>query len=346
MYQEPKSMQVKLQPRNTFSFLIALGFFYLAYLIFFKSGDDFPEIDVNLKDVISYAVLAVEMGGHAVKKIHEENVLNIAQKGLTDEGKAELLTKADLVSNHLILDVLQRFPHLKVVTEEKDTSITDKEADKYRSDSYALWLSVRDILDKMPSKRIPLNDMQVYVDPLDATQEFTENLVEYVTVMVCVAVGDEPIFGAIYRPFYNETVFGVKDWGVMSSNGQKVNLPDRSTVPKRIIVSRSHSGAVQTLAEKSFGNTYTVEPAGGSGYKTLRVVNGTAEIYVHQTAIKKWDTCAGDAVLRALGGAMLDLTGEPLKYGPTSEIVNRNGLIGTVQDPYSYYKLVQPHIPQ
>lgn len=68
-----------------------------------------------------------------MRKIHEENgrhslywlsqcmnkwnsisVLNTAQKGLTDEGKAELLTKADLVSNFLILDVLQRFPRLNV----------------------------------------------------------------------------------------------------------------------------------------------------------------------------------------------------------------------------------------
>ena len=31
-----------------------------------------PEIDVDLKDVISYAVLAIEMGGHAVMKVNEE----------------------------------------------------------------------------------------------------------------------------------------------------------------------------------------------------------------------------------------------------------------------------------
>ncbi len=40
--------------------------------------------------------------------------LHISKKGLTDEGKDELLTKADLISNYLILDVLQRFPKLKV----------------------------------------------------------------------------------------------------------------------------------------------------------------------------------------------------------------------------------------
>lgn len=39
---------------------------------------------------------------------------------------------------------------------------------------------------------------------------------------------------------------------------------------------RSHAGAVEHLAKSSFGDGYTVEPAGGSGYKTLRLVNGTA----------------------------------------------------------------------
>ncbi len=31
----------------------------------------------------------------------------------------------------------------------------------------------RDILDKMPERRLQLSDVQVYVDPLDATQEYT-----------------------------------------------------------------------------------------------------------------------------------------------------------------------------
>ncbi|EYC10084.1 hypothetical protein Y032_0057g2753 [Ancylostoma ceylanicum] len=307
------NMQVRLHARNTFAFIVGAGFLYLAYLIFFKSGDGFPEIDVDLNSVVSYAVLAVEMGGYAVRKIHEENKLNIAQKGLTDEGKAELLTKADLISNYLILDVLQRFPRLKIVTEEKDSSISEKEATPYRADSYSVWLSIRDILSQIPSYRLTLSDVQIYVDPLDATQEYTEGLTQYVTVMVCVAVKDEPIFGAIYRPFSNETIFGVKGWGVMTSSGKKLYPHPLAETARKIVVSRSHAGAVEKLARKSFGEGYDVEPAGGSGYKTLRLVNGTAELYIHQTAIKKWDTCAGDAILRAMGGAMLDLEGSPLQ---------------------------------
>ncbi|KAK5967303.1 hypothetical protein GCK32_014609, partial [Trichostrongylus colubriformis] len=77
------TMQVRLHARNIFAFMVGAAFVYLAYMIFFKAGDGFPEIDVDLSNVVSYAVLAVEMGGYAVRRIHEEHALNIAQKGLT-----------------------------------------------------------------------------------------------------------------------------------------------------------------------------------------------------------------------------------------------------------------------
>uniref|UniRef100_A0A1I7T736 inositol-phosphate phosphatase n=2 Tax=Caenorhabditis tropicalis TaxID=1561998 RepID=A0A1I7T736_9PELO len=334
-------MQVKIHPKNTFTIIMVVGFVYLAYLIFFESGDGMPEIDVNLKDVISYAVLAVEMGGHAVMKVDEEKNLNAAAKGLTDEGKEELLTRADLISNHLILDILQRFPQLKIVSEEKSSEFSDREIEPYRSDNYAVWQSVKEILDQIPNRRLQLSDVRVFVDPLDATQEFTEGLTEYVTVMACIVVDAEPIFGAIYRPFFNETVFGLQGFGVITSDGKKITPMDESKTAKKVVVSRSHAGKVKEVIEKVYGDKMTIEPAGGSGYKTLRLVNGTAELYLHTTAIKKWDTCAGDAILRTMGGAMLDLEGEPLRYSSADPILNKKGLLGTVRNPYTYFRKFQ-----
>jgi hypothetical protein len=56
------------------------------------------------------------MGGSAVSRIYAENKINmeIYQKGQMDVGRTELLTKADLISNTLILQLLRRFSLLKV----------------------------------------------------------------------------------------------------------------------------------------------------------------------------------------------------------------------------------------
>ena len=48
--------------------------------------------------------------------------------------------------------------------------------------------------------------------------------------------------------------------------------------------------------------------ASGAGYKILCVIQGLADIYVlSEGSTFKWDSCAPHALLRALGGGMVDL---------------------------------------
>ena len=53
------------------------------------------------------------------------------------------------------------------------------------------------------------------------------------------------------------------------------------------------------------------------GYKTLALFWGLGDVYLHKTLIKKWDTCAPNALLRATGGRMTTLDGDKIDYAGT-----------------------------
>lgn len=69
-----------------------------------------------------------------------------------------------------------------------------------------------------------------------------------------------------------------------------------------------------------------------AGYKVQRVINGSIDAYVHTTRIKKWDICAGNAILNAVGGQMTTLNGQSLDYSDTQNVQNNDGLLATLYE--------------
>lgn len=86
-----------------------------------------------------------------------------------------------------------------------------------------------------------------------------------------------------------------------------------------MIVSRSHAGKVKGLVTEKFGKNVVMLSAAGSGYKVVQVLEGNATIYLHNTRIKKWDICAGNALMDSVGGHMLTLDGSKITYGLESK---------------------------
>ena len=149
-------------------------------------------------------------------------------------------------------------------------------------------------------KKIP--NTVTWVDPLDATKEYTEGLTQYVSIMACLTENGRPKAGIIHFPFRNET------WAVANNKLLNKNIPERP--PETVIVSRSHAGAVS-----SYINGYSIIPAGGSGYKSVEVLKGHVKAYLHTTNIKTWDICAADALIHAANGTFIEwTTGERFNY--------------------------------
>jgi 3'-phosphoadenosine 5'-phosphosulfate (PAPS) 3'-phosphatase len=58
----------------------------------------------------------------------------------------------------------------------------------------------------------------------------------------------------------------------------------------------------------------TTELHAGSSLKFCRIAENQADFYPRPGRTMIWDTCAGDALLRAMGGMVILETGMPLVY--------------------------------
>ncbi|MDA7838720.1 hypothetical protein N9A45_00135 [bacterium] len=171
----------------------------------------------------------------------------------------------------------------------------------------------------------PTKSLVTWVDPLDATQEYTEGLHEYNSIMACLTQDGQPKAGILHFPFRNET------WAVI--DGEWLERPAMAFhPPESVMVSRSHAGQVRKAL-----NGFNVVPAGGSGYKAAEVLKGNALAYVHTTNIKTWDICALDAMFRAANGTFVEWnTGRPFNYTTN---IHANGLFASTTFTREWFRI-------
>ena len=83
-----------------------------------------------------------------------------------------------------------------------------------------------------------------------------------------------------------------------------------------------------------------------TGYKTLALFQGKADAYIHTTLIKKWDICAGNALLREFKGTMTTLKGDSINYDGHGSAdhnpKNEGGLLATLWDAESFREKLAP----
>lgn len=294
------------------------------------------EKEYKISDILSAAIYLTEEAGRRVRAIRESDDLDEKSKGKTKEGANDPLTDGDLESHRILVKGFSKgFPDLNIVSEEHE-----KESVEGVPFPPTTHPDVSSITKPTLDTPIPARDITVWIDPLDATQEYTEKLTQFVTVMACIAVKGVPVAGVIIKPF-EDTAY----WAWVG-NGVSPSLKDlhgsEAQEKLRVIVSRSHAGDVGKVASEAFDpREVVVTPAGGAGYKTLEVIKGTQDVYVHTTLIKKWDICAGDAILRQIGGKQTDLRGSEINYSHELDPKNEHGLIATMFNHEEYRAKLQ-----
>ncbi|XP_062536486.1 putative inositol monophosphatase 3 [Armigeres subalbatus] len=279
--------------------------------------------EVNLRKLLIGSIQAAQRGGLEVVEVSKSPDFNVQSKGKTKEGANDPVTDADFRSHCVMASGLHRiFPKLKIISEEDGEGKSCPDVKLFDLDPTVIHES-----SNVPDEIVGIEDVTVWIDPLDATQEYTENLFMYVTTMVCVAIKGVPTIGVIHNPFTKKTVWAWADKTV--SEPLNVIKRDEDVKHPVVIVSRSHSGNVNILAKDVFGKNSHIIPAGGAGYKVLQVLHNNATAYLHSTAIKKWDICAGNAILAAIGGRMTTQQNQDISYSDKDSYVNEHGLLAT-----------------
>jgi 3'(2'),5'-bisphosphate nucleotidase/tRNA threonylcarbamoyl adenosine modification protein (Sua5/YciO/YrdC/YwlC family) len=211
----------------------------------------------------------------------------------TDESP---VTEADRIAEALIVEGLRAAaPDIPVVAEEEvEAGVAPAAAAERR-----FWL----------------------VDPLDGTKGFARGGEEY-AVCIGLVEGGRALLGAIALPATGELFGGLVGAGAWKETGDEGG-PRRPlrvrTVPEAgmvALVSRRYADDPR-LARFLAGRRVAERRGLSSALKFCRVAEGEADIYARFGPTMEWDSAAGQAIVEAAGGAVVDLgrRAAPLRQG-------------------------------
>ncbi len=167
------------------------------------------------------------------------------------------------------------------------------------------------------------------VDPLDGTREFVKRNGNF-TVNIALMENNVPIIGIIYVPVSGVLYVGNLEKGAYKQelNLKEINLEKKLEETKKVAIkvsqkknedgiiafkSRSHSNAKDNNYLDKF-NVREIRKK-GSSVKFCLVAEGIADLYYRNGTTMEWDTAAGEAILKAAGGKILNAdTNTDLKY--------------------------------
>ncbi len=226
--------------------------------------------------------------------------------GIEHKGDQSPVTTADMAAHDIIVSALPQLLAVPVLSEE---GVELASVERRRWSRY--WL----------------------IDPLDGTREFIEGRGEF-TVNIALIDAGRPVLGVVYCPPHERLYVGSQDES-LGSVGAFVQLDDgwqrlggtafaQGDNLHLVQGRRSRSMAEsQLMAELNALDKGLVAHQLGSSLKLCALAEGRYHIYPRLGPTSEWDTAAGQAVLEAAGGAVLNAhTLEPLTYNSGDSLLN------------------------
>ncbi len=200
------------------------------------------------------------------------------------------LTKADIISNEVILNGLKEISNIPIVTEETNIDY------ETRKNWKKFWL----------------------VDPLDGTKDFIVKNGQF-TVNIALIENGIPTLGVISIPAENTLYWATKNNGAYK-DGIKINCNfDR----KELIGSDSNFHSTQATVDFYEKYNITNIKRYGSALKFCKIAEGKIDVYARLNGTMEWDTAAGQIILDEAGGKMIDITtNQPIVYNRENQVNN------------------------
>ncbi|XP_044284101.1 3'(2'),5'-bisphosphate nucleotidase 1 isoform X3 [Varanus komodoensis] len=133
-----------------------------------------------------------------------------------------------------------------------------------------------------------------------------------------------------------DAVLGRTIWGVLGLGAFGFQLKEMPAGKHIITTTRSHSSKLVNDCVSAM-NPDSVVRVGGAGNKIIQLVEGKASAYVFASpGCKKWDTCAPEAILHAVGGKLTDIHGNFFQYNKEVKHMNSGGVLAALRN-HEYY---------
>ncbi|MDR5865742.1 3'(2'),5'-bisphosphate nucleotidase CysQ [Halomonas koreensis] len=177
------------------------------------------------------------------------------------------------------------------------------------------------------------------LDPLDGTREFVAGRDDFTLNLALVEDG-VPVFGLVHAPAFAASWYGGVGLGARrrchrdgDERAIRVRpLPDPARTPWRVLGSRAHGLGLLDAFCQALPPHRRV--ARGSSLKLCLIAEGAADLYPRFGPTGEWDTAAGQAVLVAAGGGVLEADGlATLRCNRRREPLNPDFIACSARDP-------------
>ncbi len=226
-------------------------------------------------------------------------IIESAERGFTEKGKGNFVTKCDLAVQNFIMERLSALlPDAAFMGEENG-------------------------YDSVTGGKLFI------VDPIDGTTNFIHGC-NHSCVSIAYAENGEPIIGVVYDPYRDEMFSAVRGSGAFL-NGKKIQVT-KSGLENSLVLFGS-SPYYPELSQKTFDTLKAIFPfiadvrrTGSAALDICYIAAGRCDLFFEHI-LSPWDFAAGAVILTEAGGVIKAEKGRSISISHTSAIAAGNDKI-------------------